>query len=64
MVINELIRRLMMDQKKTIKDVADATGYPVSRISDIVLNDSSVTTKEGDRIFDALGVNLRDVIRY
>lgn len=36
MVINELIRRLMMDQKKTIKDVADATGYPVSRISDIV----------------------------
>lgn len=64
MVINELIRRLMMEKKKTIKDIADATGYPVPRISDIVLNDSSVTTKEGDRIFDALGVNLRDVIRY
>ena len=53
-----------MEKKKTIKDIADTTGYPVPRISDIVLNDSSVTTKEGDRIFDALGVNLRDVIRY
>lgn len=64
MVINELIRKLMMENKRTITDVADATGYTIQRIKDIVLYDSSPTTAEAEIIFNVFGVDLSEIICY
>lgn len=63
MVINELIRESMMDNKKTITDIANGTGYSIQRITDIVLYDHSPTTKEALRIFDELGVDFTELLR-
>ena len=64
MVINELIRELMMKHKRTITDVANATGYTVQRIKDIVLYDSSPTTTEAEIIFKMFGVDISEIITY
>lgn len=64
MVINELIRSLMMKNKRTIIDVANATGYTVERIKQIVLFDSSPTTTEAKVIFEAFGISLSEIICY
>ena len=64
MVINELIRELMMKHKRTITDVANATGYTVQRIKEIVLYDSSPTTTEAEIIFEMFGVNITEIVSY
>ena len=53
-----------MKNKKTITDVAKATGYTVERIKQIVLFDSSPTTTEAKVIFETFGVSLSEIICY
>ena len=64
MIINELIRKQMMRHERTITDVADATGYTVERIKEIVLYDSSPTAIEAEIIFQMFGVNIAEIISY
>ena len=54
----------MMKNKRTIIDVANATGYTVERIKQIVLFDSSPTTTEAKVIFEAFGISLSEIICY
>lgn len=64
MVINELIRELIIEEKQSITDVANATGYTIDRIKEIVLYNSSPTAIEAEIIFMMFGVNLSEIISY
>ena len=62
-IINEIIRRTMMDNRKTIADVANATGYSYQMISDVVLEDATLSFKEACRIMKYMNVDLEEVLR-
>ena len=61
-VINDLIRELMYQQNKTIKDVCDDTGLPWFTVKSIVDYDISPTPDVADVILRCLGESLEEVL--
>jgi len=62
MVIIELIRELMFQQKKTIGSLADESGLSYKIIENIVLNDTTPTPKEAKIILGCMGVKLEEIL--
>lgn len=62
-ILNEIIRDLMFENKKTITDVSNMTGFDIDRIKSIVLNDAIPTMHEAYVILGRLGVDLGEMLR-
>jgi len=61
-VINDLIRELMYQQDKTIKDICDDTGLPYFTVKSVVVYNISPTTDITDIILRSLGESLEEVL--
>lgn len=62
-MINDVIRDVMINNRKTIDDVARMTGYSHKLISDIVLKDVTPRTEEAYRILNCMNVDLGELLR-
>lgn len=62
MIIVDMIKELMRQQKRTIRDVADATGLDYWTIENIVLRDVIPTPKVAEVILNYLGITLNEVL--
>ena len=62
MIIVDLIKELMFQQGKTIRDIAQETGLFYSTVENIVLKDITPTPEEAKAILWVLGIKLEDVL--
>ena len=63
MIIVDLIRSLMFQQRVTIKYLSQETGLSYTLIEDIVLKDTIPTPKEAELMLWVLGMELEDVLK-
>lgn len=62
MIINDVIKELMYEQDKDIKDIMIDTNLSLSTIYNIVNNNINPTPKEAHIIFKSLGVSLDNIL--
>jgi ribosome-binding protein aMBF1 (putative translation factor) len=62
MVIIDLIREIMFQEEKTIRQLALETGLDYSVVEDIVLRDITPTPKDAKIMLRALGIDLEEVL--
>lgn len=62
MIIIDLIKELMYQQNKTIKDIVEATGLSYKTVENIVVRDIVPTPEVAQTILNVLGVTLEEVL--
>lgn len=62
MIIVDLIKELMYQQNKTIKDIVEATGLSYKSVENIVVRDIVPTPEDAQTILNVLGVTLEEVL--
>ena len=62
MIIVDLIKELMYQQNKTIKDLVEDTGLSYWAIENIVIRDIIPTPEDARVILRVLGVTLEEVL--
>jgi len=62
MIIVDLIRDLMFQQRKTIGGVSQESGVSFEIIEDIIVRDTTPTPGDAKAILEVLGVKLEDVL--
>lgn len=62
MIIVDLIKELMYQQNKTIKDIVEATGLSYKTVENIVVRDIVPTPEVAQTILNVLGVTLEEVL--
>lgn len=62
MIIVDLIKELMYQQNKTIKDIVKATGLSYKSVENIVVRDIVPTPEDAQTILNVLGVTLEEVL--
>lgn len=64
MEVNELIRRVMVQDHRTINDIVAATGYSYETIYNIILENYYPTTIETYVILSSMDVDFGKVREY
>ena len=64
MEVNELIRRVMVQDHKTINDVVSATGYSYETIYNIILEKYYPTTIETYVILSSMDIDSDKIREY
>ena len=63
MTINEInasvLRGYMMDNKLTVRDVADKSGFPEEEIRHVIYGASRLFQKEINHIYESFGSGIR-----
>lgn len=62
MIIVDLIKELMYQQNKSVKEVATESGLPYNTIYNIVNNDVIPNPNDAQKILKVLGVSLEEVL--
>lgn len=62
MIIVDLIRELMFQQRKTIGGVSQESGVPYEIIEDIIIREITPKPEDAKAILGVLGVKLEDVL--
>lgn len=62
MIIVDLIKELMYQQNKTIKDIVNVTGLSYKTVENIVVREIVPTPEVAQTILNVLGVTLEEVL--
>jgi transcriptional regulator with XRE-family HTH domain len=62
MIIVDLIKELMYQQNKSVREVANESGLPYNTIHNIVNNDVIPNPSDAQKILKVLGVSLEEVL--